>query len=480
MCRCYIRCVTPMRAFAMALAAWPCWASADGPAIPAWAPPQQASPGPAAPAVAVAPSVQPVTFVIERIVVEGVRHGSEKIVLSELLLTLGAAYTEAQLREALHRVKRLPFVVEADLSLRKGSERGRFELVVSVSQAWPLFFGGSLAVAGADDVYSDTEWFALATPQLGVRAFFGGQNEISATVTGFATSERFESSDALLDLTYRHHDLLGRHVVGTLFLRTPQTLRRGYEVGASIGVPLSRMSTLDLSVLRNDVTYEWQCTWCEPSVDVRSGTVTHRGFIGLRRDSTDDPFVPRQGMRLQSELSLAAGIGTASRPWAPFADLTPPVSPENWSYDSTSQAVGVSLAVRRYWPLSPRTSLGLGLTLNGSLDSSDTTATSGEQRLTSSVQGWSGGSLLEGELLRTLPGLSRGLTEFWWSARVTLGARVNRFELESGNIQLPYHVTETRYSDVGLTFSLAARGRWGIARLEFLWNHDLRPSYEQR
>lgn len=430
------------------------------------------------PAPAVGPSRLQVTqapsFAIEKIVVEGVRHGSEKVVVSELLLTLGSAYTEAQLREALHRVKRLPFVVDADFSLRKGSERGRFELVVTVAEAWPVFFGGSLAVAGDDDSYSDTEWFALATPQVGVRAFFGGQNEVSATLTGFATAERFDSSGLLLDASYRHHNLFGHHVVGTLFLRTPQTLRRGQEIGASLGVPLSRASTLDAGFSRNEVTFE------PLAFSGGSSNTTRRGVLAFRRDSTDDPFTARSGSRLLSELSYSTTSSKATRPFPPFGNPGTPGSAEVWNHDSTGQGLGGSLAGRRYWPLSPRSSFGLGLSLSAAWDSFDTTGTSGEQVQRWSYEGRSGSSLVDAEVLRTLPRLSRGLTEFWWSAKATLGARFSRVELASGDVQPPYPVIETRSLSAGVSFSLAARGRWGIARLELLWNHDFRPSIEQR
>ncbi len=86
---------------------------------------------------------------IEKIVVEGVRHGSEKIVAAETLLTPRQAYSEAQLQQALHRVERLPFVVEAGFSLRRGSERGRHELVITVTEAMPVFFGRSFEVGGS-------------------------------------------------------------------------------------------------------------------------------------------------------------------------------------------------------------------------------------------------------------------------------------------------------------------------------------------
>ena len=456
------------------LASWGSMASAETAAlvrsVQASSPPAASSGTPPA-----SQSQQAVSFVIEKIVVEGVRHGSERIVVSELLLTLGNAYTEAQLREALHRVKRLPFVVEADFSLRRGSERGHFELVVTVSEAWPVFLGGSLAVVGLDDVFSNTDWSTFAAPEVGARVFFGGQSEATATVKGLVGSGVLpRDSTVLFDAVYRHHNLFGRHVVGTVFVRTPELFRRGYEIGASLGVPLSRVSTLDGTFLRSSRRVE------STAFVPRYEETAHRADVAWRRDTTDDPFTPRLGSRLLSDLAYFTHESTIARAGAPWTNPGPPGSSEVWNHSSTGRGVGASLIARRYWPLSPRTSLGAGASLHGSITEYDTTATSAAERQTWSSRNSGGGAGVEAEILRTLPALGRGLTEFWWSAKATFGVSLNRFEVESRDTPLPYRINEFRVANSGLSLSLAARGRWGIARLELTWRHSFRPVNELR
>jgi hypothetical protein len=433
------------------------------------APPQ--TPGAGVPAAST-PAVlaqHPVSFVIEAIVVEGVKHGSEKIVVSELLLTLGTAYTEAELRQALYRVRRLPFVVDADFSLRRGSERGRFELVVKVSQAWPVFFGGSAAAVGVDGPFGgNTEWFAQIAPQIGARVFFGGQNEISATVSGSATSQqpRFDSPNAFFDLSYRHHNVFGRHVVGTLFARKPQSSGRGLELGASVGVPLSRVSTLDGTFLRHHVDFGGL------PAGAGSSETSYRGLLSWRLDTTDDPFVPRQGSRLLSELSYDSAEGT----YTFLPNPNDPTQPVDTASIGNSQAVSVSVGGRRYWAVSTHGSLGLGASLRGSKGSSDIAIS--ELGVEYGIDHRAGTGLLEVEFLRLLTSLGRGGTDFWSSAKAFLGLSAVSFDNKyADGLNLTSH---TSSGSSGFTLSFSARGRWGIARVELTWNHDFRIRQEVR
>ena len=61
---------------------------------------------------------EPARFLIERITVEGPKEAAANIVRAETLLREGGTYTEAELRQAIYRVQRLPFVLDASFSLR--------------------------------------------------------------------------------------------------------------------------------------------------------------------------------------------------------------------------------------------------------------------------------------------------------------------------------------------------------------------------
>src|SRR4051794_36154153 len=84
---------------------------------------------------------EPVRFFVERIDVRNLRHAGREVIVSEARLHEGGAYSEAELREANDRIERLPFVLDAQFSLEKGSRRDAYVLVISVEETKPFFYG---------------------------------------------------------------------------------------------------------------------------------------------------------------------------------------------------------------------------------------------------------------------------------------------------------------------------------------------------
>jgi len=74
-------------------------------------------------------------FYLQAIEVRGTRHVSSGVVVAASLLETGQVYTESELRDAVRRVDRLPFVLAADLALERGRERGTYVLVLDVRTA---------------------------------------------------------------------------------------------------------------------------------------------------------------------------------------------------------------------------------------------------------------------------------------------------------------------------------------------------------
>src|SRR5215213_3037053 len=83
---------------------------------------------------------EPVRFLLETITVSGANEAAANIIRAEALLEEGGSYTEANLVQAIARVHRLPFVLEATFALKKGSERGAYELAIDVQPARWFFF----------------------------------------------------------------------------------------------------------------------------------------------------------------------------------------------------------------------------------------------------------------------------------------------------------------------------------------------------
>lgn len=88
---------------------------------------------------AIAQEAPSLDFLIERIEVRGARFGSPAVVEKESLLTAGTRYSETNLKEAMRRINRLPFVLDSSFALEKGSERGAYVLVVTIVETKPLF-----------------------------------------------------------------------------------------------------------------------------------------------------------------------------------------------------------------------------------------------------------------------------------------------------------------------------------------------------
>ena len=128
------------------------------------------------------PSLPPPRFYIETIEVEGARRVTPEILLSEALLAERTEYGEAELRDAIHRLLRLPFILEARFALEKGSERGKLQLIIEVEEVHRFFFGADLETSFSARDFSfersfpndqNTQLFTLA----GMR-FFPGRHSV--------------------------------------------------------------------------------------------------------------------------------------------------------------------------------------------------------------------------------------------------------------------------------------------------------------
>jgi hypothetical protein len=136
----------------------------------------------------------------------------------------------------------------------------------------------------------------------------------------------------------------------------------------------------------------------------------------------------------------------------------------------------LSVDGRRYWAVSARSSFGVGASLRGRVGHTDTDTVAEAWSLEGSYDELGGTGLIEAELLQLLP-IGSGRTEFWWSARAFFGASMVRIDNEGLGAPLS---SEFSSGSTGVTVSLAARGRWGIARIELTWNRDFRFHQEVR
>ena len=387
-------------------------------------------PAAAAPSAAQAPSAAP-RFLIEKISIEGVkRQGARAIILSQSYLKTGRSYTERELQEAVYRIKHLPFVIGADLALRKGSERGRYELVVTVEETRPVFLDYSLA--GTKSSFglfyaSGVSWTNDGT--LGLREFVGADGLAFLAISdGTGQTRQLQGG-------YTQYDLFGNGSYASLTVSDtfnafqPPVL----QLTGLVGVPLADNLTLIASP-----------QWSHGS----NSNVTTRswgGTLGLVYRTTDDPIIPTRGTDLEASASgthgsLAFGPGV--------------VAFEN--------QLGLAWSATHYWPITRGQSLGLsvgGAAFRGTLLSS-----------------FQGPSVLFAE-----PGFDADLLLLYsaslWGGAATRRFGDLRFEVSAGDTFA--HYTQPFYyqgvifggsgdaSQLTASAGLVFRNEWGILRFNF-------------
>ncbi len=302
-------------------------------------------------------------FYIESVAVEGVRQASPEVIVSESRLEAGIAYTEAELRQAAYRVRRLPFVLEADVSLGRGSERGRYSLLITVEEVRGLFFGsdlrwdaygGALAAATPEDEGLNDAWSAGLRLFAGQEVFFAAVADGEGLQVGY---ERYRWADrpVYLRLAYAHEGCCA------------STLQ---ELGLDPGVAVWRLAAdsdrLELTVgvpLGGNHSLRFDASGSETGSAVRrplggGGALDARDVeqreleLAWVFDSTDDPVFPTRGD------AATAAVGVR---WFE-GDLSEPSSSE-LALGLSSRLVGLSLFGTRHWPLSARQTVSLSLKL---------------------------------------------------------------------------------------------------------------------
>lgn len=279
----------------------------------------------------------PARFLLESLVVEGTQRDTvREIVAAESLLQTGREYTEQELREAVYRVKRLPFVLDAEFSLRKGGERGSYQLVITVEETRLLFFSADAGgVYDGDDERvgpgeDRVDWGGSASA--GGRWFVGSQGLVYANVQGFDSV-----GPALAQAGYTRYNLFGRGGFASAALTSDVSDENDGEVyqgTLSMGIPIVGNHSL-----RADVD------WFRSKDDTffRDRSEGRRLALAWIFNTTDDPLFTTSGSRV----SIGAGYGENERE-SEFDDFRVRESSDFHDFGITA---------RRHWALTRRQSV---------------------------------------------------------------------------------------------------------------------------
>lgn len=317
---------------------------------------------------------EPARFLIERITVEGPKEAAVNIVRAETLLREGGTYTEAELRQAVYRVQRLPFVLDASFSLRKGSQRGAYELAIDVQSNRWFFFDHYVRAFAFDqplDLEDETVQGDRSSLTLGglagVRHFVGRSGVVFASLD---SREGVQAGFAQYDLFHRGilatagvslSECCVTEVLPLALDPTFSSWSFGTSLKTSLGlsIPLGGPQSVQISLserqgdggTRNEVLL---------APGQRFSHVTGKGSeLTYRRaeakwvwDTSDDPALPTRGT------SLSAGLEAsrfAAQDLSLFQFSRAPDGVIVTVYPSLhSQQVVAAVSALRHFPVTPR------------------------------------------------------------------------------------------------------------------------------
>jgi hypothetical protein len=398
-----------------------------------------------------AQDAMPPRFFIEKIEVRDAERVSPDVVIAESRLHDGHEYTEADLRDASARLTRLPYLLSAEFSLEKGSERGRYVLVVTINETKAFFYALDFRpILKSDDHvepdYSDRLTVGDNAATLGMRWFMGRRGALHIALVTTNYNDELARDYAAFAVGYTQYDLFGTRAFATLSIK--QVFTDGEAVPSPqlvVGIPVTANQTLTLDIDETRLADETREILGQ-SFDTQRG----QRVVGLTwsYNTTNRPFIPTRGTLLTVRPRFA---------WSDTATYRIIYVPEPPSggggvfgaeRDTVhAEAREVAFNAARYWELTDRSSV------SGGVESSWT-----HFRLDSSLQG-----LHSEHIARAI--LAAGYSYSLWDAERTKSGD-SRLELNVrvGNRSIAlydFYRTDQRQ----VSASWVRRSSWGVLRL---------------
>lgn len=299
-------------------------------------------------------------FFVERIEVRNAKRVSPDVVIAESRLREGHDYSEGDLRDASNRLSRLPFLLAADFSLEKGTERGRHVLIITISETKPFFYSLDIRPVFTRDAQTRADYSDRATGSdsegvVGMRFFVGRRGAVHFGLYGQDFQHDFADDYVAFAVGYTQYDLFGTRAFATLNLKR---VAGGYgSVGLSpqlvVGVPVSPNQTLTFGYDETDFGNELRRIGSSDVARISS----HQRVLttAWSYNTTNDPFLPTRGTLLQVKPMLA----WSDRSGFEFVQQGDVYAIR--SYTRHSRSVVAELSAARYWELSDRDSVSAGI-----------------------------------------------------------------------------------------------------------------------
>jgi hypothetical protein len=292
---------------------------------------------------------EPARFFIERVDVRGRRHVSRDVIVAESRLRETQTYTEAELREAAARVTRAPYLLSADFALEKGSERGKYVLVINVNETKPFFYRFDLVPIDPTSPKANREIndVALATENnvsLGFRYFVGRRGEIHAGLEANGDNRPNTVDYASYVAGYTQYDIFGTGGFLTINAKKPQNIN-----GQTARIEPQIVAGLALSI-NQTLALEYDPTDAHHSTFRLSQRIA---TIRWSFNTTNHPLIPTRGVYL-TVAPIAVWHDESGK------DVASPGRPES-NFIDHDRSFGVEASANRWWDLTTRFSAGTGI-----------------------------------------------------------------------------------------------------------------------
>lgn len=268
------------------------------------------------------------SFIIERIDVNPGARVHVGIIRAETRLVAGRSYTHQSLDQALYRIRRLPFVIDATYTLEPGSSPLSRVMVISVVDQTRF---NVVADVTAIALHGNTE--AMTNTGIGVGFFTGMNGKLDLTTGGtfqYGTGLPTQGTIGDIALGYSAYGVFGTSTYGSAGITTRSRSNGGRSLNPSllIGVPISQTQT---------VRARYQKT-SESSLDASAMD------IDWLFEGTDDPFFERRG------LTIVAG-GERTRQHDVRDIISGRLNEFDLHVDNLNDSQGVSATAEGYRPL---------------------------------------------------------------------------------------------------------------------------------
>ena len=334
------------------------------------------------------PAPESARFLIETITVEAPGKNAAVIIESETLLKEGGTYTEDDLRRSVARIHRLPFVLDTTFSLRKGSERGAYELVIQANTARWFFFDSTVHFFEFDEPYTLGELSGDTSPWshsglIGGRVFTGKSGVLYGSF-GFQR-ELGEDSDGVR-VGYTHYNLFGRGIAVDLSYAghccATEVLPFGIDpklttwdwvddqqASLKLSIPLAPHRSIQLgwterSGQAQGLQEVLEPVWEKPFFDVVLDGDQDTRHLEARwvQDTSDDPILPSRGTILSAGVEYdsyqAVNLRAERLVIDPDGVFIPGREIELPDFDG-EQIIAMASAAR-IWSVTPRQSVSAG------------------------------------------------------------------------------------------------------------------------